>query len=125
MVGYQFDDEPNLYIGNGCFNKHPIKNSCLGFQVVIWPRIRYILGADPPRIFPTQDATERAIASWGPGGFICCRYNPGVSDWPSIYKKWLAGSNWMIFYQILTNWKWFFCLFKITISIQSIHFMSW
>ena len=24
---------PNLCIGNGCFNKHPINNGCLGFQV--------------------------------------------------------------------------------------------
>ena len=23
---------PNLYIGNGCFTKHPFFNSCLGFQ---------------------------------------------------------------------------------------------
>ena len=27
-------DEPNLYIGNGCFTKHPFKTGCLGFQVV-------------------------------------------------------------------------------------------
>ena len=25
---------PNLYIGNGCFTKHPFLNGCLGFQVV-------------------------------------------------------------------------------------------
>ena len=24
---------PNLYIGNGCFTKHPFFNGCLGFQV--------------------------------------------------------------------------------------------
>ena len=24
---------PNLYIGNGCFTKHPIKNCCLEYQV--------------------------------------------------------------------------------------------
>ena len=23
---------PNLYIGNGCFTKHPFFNGCLGFQ---------------------------------------------------------------------------------------------
>ena len=23
---------PILYIGNGCFTKHPIKNGCFGFQ---------------------------------------------------------------------------------------------
>ena len=23
---------PNLYIGNGCFTKHPLKTGCLGFQ---------------------------------------------------------------------------------------------
>jgi len=23
---------PNLYLGNGCFTKHPLKNGCLGFQ---------------------------------------------------------------------------------------------
>ena len=27
----------NLYIGNGCFTKHPFKTGCLGFQVVIAP----------------------------------------------------------------------------------------
>ena len=26
---------PNLYIGNGCFTKHPFINGCLGFQVYI------------------------------------------------------------------------------------------
>ena len=25
---------PNLYIGNGCFTKHPFKTDCLGYQVV-------------------------------------------------------------------------------------------
>ena len=25
----------NLYIGNGCFTKHPSLNGCLGFQVII------------------------------------------------------------------------------------------
>ena len=24
---------PNLYLGNGCFTKHPFKSGCLGFQV--------------------------------------------------------------------------------------------
>ena len=24
---------PNLYLGNGCFTKHPLKTGCLGFQV--------------------------------------------------------------------------------------------
>ena len=37
MVGYQLDDEPNLYMGNGCFTKHPFKTSCLEFQVPIIP----------------------------------------------------------------------------------------
>ena len=23
---------PNLYIGNGCFTKHPFKTGCLGYQ---------------------------------------------------------------------------------------------
>ena len=23
---------PNLYIENGCFTKHPLKNGCLGYQ---------------------------------------------------------------------------------------------
>ncbi len=31
---FQLDDEPNLYIGNGCFTKHPFLNVCLGFQGV-------------------------------------------------------------------------------------------
>ena len=26
---------PNLYIGNGCFTKHPFINGCLGFQALI------------------------------------------------------------------------------------------
>ena len=26
---------PNLYLGNGCFTKHPCKTGCLGFQVYI------------------------------------------------------------------------------------------
>ena len=30
---FQLDDEPNLYLGNGCFTKHPLENCCLGFQV--------------------------------------------------------------------------------------------
>ena len=35
MVGHQLDDEPNLYIGNGCLNKHPFKTDCLGFLVLV------------------------------------------------------------------------------------------
>ena len=26
---------PILYIGNGCFTKHPIKNGCLEYQVLV------------------------------------------------------------------------------------------
>ena len=26
---------PNLYLGHGCFTKHPFKSGCLGFQVVL------------------------------------------------------------------------------------------
>ena len=26
---------PNLYIGNGCFTKHPFKTGCLGYQVKV------------------------------------------------------------------------------------------
>ena len=34
MVGYQLDDEPNLYMGNGCLTKHLFKETgCLEFQV--------------------------------------------------------------------------------------------
>ena len=33
---FQLDDT-NLYIGNGCFTKHPFKTGCLGFQVVFYP----------------------------------------------------------------------------------------
>ena len=29
---FQLDDEPNLYIKNGCFTKHPLKNVCLGLR---------------------------------------------------------------------------------------------
>ena len=29
---FQLDDEPNLYIKNGGFTKHPFKTGCLGFQ---------------------------------------------------------------------------------------------
>ena len=40
---------PNLYIGNGCFTKHPFFNGCLGFQVYgifwVWP--------------PSQDASGK------------------------------------------------------------------
>ena len=28
---------PNLYSKNGCFTKHPLKNGCLGYQVLIIP----------------------------------------------------------------------------------------
>ena len=30
---------PNLYIGNGCFTKHPVLNGCLGFQVFLKRKI--------------------------------------------------------------------------------------
>ena len=33
---FQLDDEPNLYIENGYFTKHPFINGCLGFQVGIF-----------------------------------------------------------------------------------------
>ena len=33
MVGYQLDDEPNLYIENCWCTKHPFTYGCLGFQV--------------------------------------------------------------------------------------------
>ena len=26
---------PNQYIKNGCFTKHPLKNGCLGYQVLL------------------------------------------------------------------------------------------
>ena len=29
---FQLDDEPNLYIKNGCSTKHPLKNGCLVYQ---------------------------------------------------------------------------------------------
>ena len=29
---FQLDDEPNLYLGNGCFTKHPLKDGRLRFQ---------------------------------------------------------------------------------------------
>ena len=32
---FQLDDEPHLYLGNGCFTKHPLKHGCLGFQVQV------------------------------------------------------------------------------------------
>ena len=32
----QLDDEPNLFMKNGCFTKHPLKTGCLGFQVVVF-----------------------------------------------------------------------------------------
>ena len=32
---FPLDDEPNLYMGNGCFTKHTLKIGCLGFQSVI------------------------------------------------------------------------------------------
>ena len=35
MLGYQLDDEPNLYMGNRCFTKHPFRTGCLEFQVHI------------------------------------------------------------------------------------------
>ena len=38
---FQLDDEPNLYIGNGCFSKRPFINGCLGFQA---SNITYAVG---------------------------------------------------------------------------------
>ncbi len=32
---------PNLYVGNGCFTKHPFKNGCLGFQVFKYSYLVY------------------------------------------------------------------------------------
>lgn len=32
---FQLDDEPNLYLGNGSFTKHPFIHGCLEFQVYI------------------------------------------------------------------------------------------
>ena len=30
MVGYQLDDEPNHYMKNGCFTKHPFRTGLFG-----------------------------------------------------------------------------------------------
>ena len=35
---------PNLYLGNGCFTKHPLKNGCLGFQVHVYLSYVFHLG---------------------------------------------------------------------------------
>ncbi len=35
---FQLDDEPNLYLGNGCFTKHPFK-----FGWLSGTRYRYVL----------------------------------------------------------------------------------
>ena len=35
---------PDLYLGNGCFTKHPFKTGCLGYQVVKNLRIFITLG---------------------------------------------------------------------------------
>ena len=35
MVGCQLDDEPNHYIRNCCFTKHPFKTGCLGYQAFV------------------------------------------------------------------------------------------
>ncbi len=40
---------PNLYLGNGCFAKHPFKANCLEFQEEIiqaWTHVFYFLGRD-------------------------------------------------------------------------------
>ena len=33
---FQLDDEPNLYIENGCCTKQPFINGCLGFQATVY-----------------------------------------------------------------------------------------
>ena len=47
---------PNLYIGNGCFTKHPFKTGCLGYQVLI-----YDLGYPPP--FPINSGKMSRFSS--------------------------------------------------------------
>ena len=32
---FQLDDSKNLYMGNGCLTKHPLKTGCLEFQVTM------------------------------------------------------------------------------------------
>ena len=47
---------PNLYMENGCITKHPIKNGCLGIQVIFktlklmrTSRLVHARGVDEPK----------------------------------------------------------------------------
>ena len=57
---------PNLYIGHGCFTKHPCLNGCLGFQVhiqiitYVYYNLTLILCPDPPTA-PTKAPVDLAL----------------------------------------------------------------
>ena len=53
---------PYLYIENGCFTKHPFKNGCLGFQVLMNPQIKHV---SCKLIYPEADNSIKALP-------LCC-----------------------------------------------------
>jgi len=52
------DDEPNLYIGNGCLTKHRFKTGCLGYQY----RVDCLVG-DSLRILPGYIAIKHHLGN--------------------------------------------------------------
>ena len=55
MLGYQLDDEPNLYIGNGLFNQPNIHLKMVGFGVP---------GKNIYRKKPAQEPSPRWTVAW-------------------------------------------------------------
>ena len=98
---------PNLYMGNGCFTKHPLKNGCLGFQALIkWddPPSRGCTGfhgaalcalpAGPPLpsldFVPIWDAFVATCGNVDAKGFQPYGFKPSVHG-----REWFLIGDWL------------------------------
>ena len=97
---------PNLYLGNGCFTKHPFKSGCLGFQVAmlvfggcVSPKKTHVIS--PKTFFQQKNPSAKAYQEESKEG---PRSTPYISCWwlntPTRFgSKLCEPSNWIIFPQ--------------------------
>ena len=79
---------PNLYIGNGCFTKHPLKTGCLGFQEHLhnWapfslPVLQYFVPTTQSTCLNFHDPKRLKTAALG----ISCESEPRKKPDPTFH----------------------------------------
>ena len=93
---------PDLYLGNGCFTKHPFKIGCLGYQVVYlfqWMASHQVPGGNS---FHKNKLSLVVHGSWQLPGTL----KPTISHWQCF--NWMMGTP----KSLLEKW------FEITMSIH-------